>query len=107
MSGYSNYLLGSVRGNNKSPKQVYDQQYKLVQEYQLKRFKNMQFVLNLIEQKIRKTRVHTEDPVQKEFIRRTVGILMNLEQQIRKDIVGDSMIFLGALERVLKFEGLN
>lgn len=107
MSTYSHFFLNSVRQNNQSPQQVYTQHYRLVKEYQLQRFNRMKFVLDLIDRKIRETRVHTEDPVEQEMIWKTVSLLMGMERKIRKHIVGDSMNYLGSLEKVLKFEGLN
>jgi hypothetical protein len=107
MSTYSHFFLNSVRQNNQSPQQVYTQHYRLVKEYQLQRLNRMKFVLNLIDGKIRETRVYTEDPVEQEMMKKTVGLLLDMRHKIYKHIAGDSMNYLGSLEKVLKFEGLN
>ena len=103
MTSYSHYFLNTVRPNNRTPQQVYNQHFKLVQAYQASRLKNMKFALDLIDQKIRETRVYTEDPVQQESIRQTVNLLLDMDRQIRRHIVGNSMDFLQALEKVLQY----
>ena len=87
---------------NQPPKNVYLHFYKKVQEKQLNDIKIVEPIFTIIDNKIRKINVNTQDPIEQKNIREQTILLTGIIQEIRESLYADNSKFLDSLAIVLK-----